>query len=160
MWGSESSLYNIYSSAHTACWKTRNGGNVGFTRIMKNAWTPLIWELVIWAFKQWNRQIDKQKPNTHSCTSTSASTCTAKSLTKERRVWRFQLLSVTSIHFLFVFLHTFVLLFIHFFRIIDHIYLNISSWIRNSSSFSLSLTRYLLLFWYSQKHEIDLLDHA
>lgn len=29
---------------------------------MKNAWTPLIWELVIWTFKQWNRQIDKQKP--------------------------------------------------------------------------------------------------
>lgn len=66
MWGSESSLYNIYSSAHTACWKTRNGGNVGFTRIMKNAWIPLIWELVIWAFKQWNRQIDKQKPYTQA----------------------------------------------------------------------------------------------
>lgn len=64
---------------------------------------------------------------------TSTSTCTAKSLTKERRVWRFQLdamlvfLSVTSIHFLFVFIHTFVLFFIHFFGIIFHCVLYISS---------------------------------
>lgn len=64
---------------------------------------------------------------------TSTSTCTAKSLTKGRRVWRFQLdamlvfLSVTSIHFLFVFIHTFVLFFIHFFGIIFHCVLYISS---------------------------------
>lgn len=120
-------------SAHryTACWKPRNGGNVGFTRIMKNAWTPLIWELVIWAFKQWNRQIDKQKAYTraHAHAQAQAQAQAQVPLNRWQKKEGFDAFNLTLcffyrlhlfISFVFIHTHSFCFSFIFFVGIIFH----------------------------------------